>query len=78
MSITEIIQEISGQDFSEFMTVPIWNEEAEVKEFRDGQWIVCPFCKKKQIKIFPDTKIHKMPYICKASKCKRNFIVNVE
>ena len=30
-----------------------------------------------EIKILPDTKIHKMPYICKARKCKKSFIVNV-
>ena len=52
--------------------------EAEIKEFKDGKWITCPFCHKKLIKIFPDTKIHKMPYICKSSKCGQSFIVNVE
>lgn len=78
MSMTEIIQEISGLDFSEFMNVPTWNREADIKEFKDGRWLICPFCGKKQIKILPDTKIHKMPYICKASRCKKTFIVNVE
>ncbi len=78
MSMTEVIQEMSGRDFSEFMTVPTWNSEAETKKFKDGKWVICPFCNKKLIKILPDTKIHKMPYICKASKCRQSFIVNVE
>lgn len=78
MSMTEVIQEMSGRDFSEFMNAPTWNGEAETKRFEDGLWVICPFCNKKLIKILPDTKIHKMPYICKASKCKQSFIVNVE
>lgn len=78
MSMTEVIHEMSGRNFSEFMTVPMWNGEAEIKEFKDGKWVTCPFCQKKLIKILPDTKIHKMPYICKSSKCRQSFIVNVE
>lgn len=77
MSMAEIIQEMSGQSFEKFMNAPTWNGEAETKEFKDGKWVTCPFCGKKQIKILPDTKIHKMPYICKASKCRQSFIVNV-
>lgn len=78
MSIAEVIQEMSGRDFSEFMNAPTWNGEAEIKECKDGKFVTCPFCHKKLIKILPDTKIHKMPYICKSSKCKQTFIVNVE
>ena len=78
MSMSEVIQQIAEDGFSKFMNAPIWNGEAEVKEFNDGKWVVCPFCHKKLIKVFPDTKIHKMPYVCKASKCKQTFIVNVE
>lgn len=78
MSMTEVIHEMPGRSFEEFMNALTWNGETEIKEFKDGRWIVCPFCGKKQIKILPNTKIHKMPYICKASKCKKNFIVNVE
>lgn len=78
VSMTEGIQEMSERSFEEFMNVPTWNGEAETKRFNDGLWVICPFCQKKLIKILPDTKIHKMPYICKASKCKQTFIVNVE
>lgn len=55
-----------------------WDGIADTRRFDDGLWIVCPYCFKKQIKILPDTKIHKMPYVCKGSKCKKEFLVNVE
>ncbi len=48
MSMTEVIQEMSGRDFSEFMNVPTWNGEAETKRFNDGLWVICPFCQKKE------------------------------
>lgn len=78
MSMTEVIQEMSGRDFSEFMNAQTWNKEAEIEKFDDGLWVICPFCYKKLIKILPDTKIHKMPYVCRGSNCKQTFIVNVE
>ena len=78
MSMSEAIKKMSGRNFEEFMNAPTWNGEAEVKDINGEVWVVCPFCEKKLIKILPDTKIHKMPYICKASRCKKSFIVNVE
>ena len=52
--------------------------QADIKVFSDGKWVVCPYCTKKQFKIEPDTKIKKMPYKCKNSKCREEMIVNVE
>jgi len=51
---------------------------ADIKIFPDGsRWAVCPYCQKKALKILPETKIHMMPYKCRNSKCKMEFIVNV-
>lgn len=52
--------------------------QADIEVFPDGKWVVCPYCTKKQFKIDPDTKIKKMPYKCKNSKCRKEMIVNVE
>ncbi len=51
---------------------------ADIRKFEDSVWVTCPYCGKKAIKLLPDTKIYKMPYKCKGSKCKKEFLVNVE
>lgn len=81
MSMREVIEAMEHDDFSKNMNPPEpgWDGIADVKIFPDlSQWVVCPFCGKKAIKILPDTKIHKMPYKCKGSKCRKEFLVNVE
>lgn len=51
---------------------------ASVKIFPDNSsWAVCPWCGKKAVKILPETRILKMPYKCKNSKCRKEFIVHV-
>ena len=67
-------------DFQEHMNPPEggFNGIAVVKSFSDGsQWAVCPWCGKKAVKILPETRIYKMPYKCKNSKCRREFTVHV-
>lgn len=81
MAMREVIETIEHDAFSKCMNhlEDKWGGVAELKIFPDlSQWVVCPFCGKKAIKIFPDTKIHKMPYKCKGSKCQKEFLVNVE
>lgn len=81
MSMTEVIYAMSDAEFGKYINLPEdgWDGVADVKIFPDlSEWVVCPFCGKKAIKILPDTKIHKMPYKCKGSKCKKEFLVNVE
>ena len=74
LSIIEI--EGTKMDFSEAMNLPEdgFDGRADVK----AGWVVCPYCQKKQFKVNPDTKIEKMPYKCKNSKCRKEIIVNVE
>ena len=51
---------------------------ATVKIFPDSsRWAVCPWGGKKAVKILPETRILKMPYKCKNSKCRKEFIVHV-
>lgn len=81
MSMREVIESMEHDDFSKCINPPEHNLDsvADIKIFPDlSQWVVCPFCGKKAIKILPDTKIHKMPYKCKGSKCQKEFLVNVE
>ena len=73
LSIIEM--EGSKMDFSKAMNLP--------EEGFDGQadiiagWVICPYCLKKQFKVNSDTRIERMPYKCKNSKCRRELIVNV-
>ena len=80
MSMREVIESMEHDDFSKCMNLPEHNLDivADIKIFPNlSQWVICPFCGKKAIKILPDTKIHKMPYKCKGSKCQKEFLVNV-
>lgn len=80
MSIQSAFQE-SGLPFPvNEMNLPEggWDSIADAKRFGEELWICCPYCFKKLIKILPNTKIHKMPYKCKSSKCKKEFLVNWE
>ena len=67
-------------DFQEHMNSPEdgFDGIADIKTFPDGsRWAVCPWCGKKAVKILPETRIFKMPYKCKNSKCRKDFTVHV-
>lgn len=56
-----------------------WDGIADIKTFPDtSQWVVCPWCGKKAVRLLPDTHIHMMPWKCRNNKCKKEFIVNLE
>lgn len=65
--------------FNKYMNEPEeWDGRALLKSFDDGtQWIVCPFCYKKVLKVLPNTKIQNLPYKCSGSKCKKEFKINI-
>lgn len=73
LSIIEM--EGTKMDFSKAMNPPEdgFDGQADIK---DG-WIICPYCQKKQFKVNSDTRIEKMPYKCKNSRCRKEFIVNL-
>lgn len=62
-------------DFSKAMNPPEdgFDGQADIK----AGWVICPYCQKKQFKVNSDTRIEKMPYKCKNSKCRMEFIVNI-
>lgn len=81
MSMREVIEVIKRDDFSRCMnpTEPGWDGVADVKIFPDlSEWVVCPFCGKKALKILSETKAKKIPWKCRNNKCKKNFFINVE
>lgn len=73
LSIIEM--EGTKMDFSKAMNPPEdgFDGQADIK---DG-WIICPYCQKKQFKVNSDTRIEKMSYKCKNSRCRKEFIVNL-
>lgn len=73
LSIIEM--EGSKMHFSKAMNPPEdgFDGQADIK----AGWIICPYCQKKQFKVNSDTKIERMPYKCKNSKCRKEFIVNL-
>lgn len=78
MSIEEAFKQ-SGVEFSQYMNQPEpWNGQGIVKTFSNGeQWIVCPFCYKKALKIDKHTKIEHLTIKCKGSNCKKEYEINV-
>ena len=85
MSMTEIIddmtQEMVGSDgFELFMNAPLLhnNQGYVQRDYKTGVlWVHCCHCGKKQFSITEETKIHKLPWKCKGSSCKKEFEVNV-
>jgi DNA-directed RNA polymerase subunit RPC12/RpoP len=70
--------ESEGVDFSEYMNIPEPRDgTAQIKIVNGEKWVSCPYCGKRALKILPTTKIHRMPYKCKGSNCKKEFMVNV-
>lgn len=79
MSMRTVIESIEQDAFEKCMNQPEdgWGGVADVKVFEIGSWVVCPFCKKKAIKVLPDTQIYNMPWKCRGSNCGKEFVVNV-
>lgn len=85
MSMTEIIDDMThemvGSDgFERYMNAPLPhnNQGYAQRDYKTGEyWTHCPVCGKKQFKIIPQTKIEKLPWICKNNKCKSDIEINV-
>ena len=85
MSITDAIKDMEkhmgvDEDFSDYMNAPLpHNNQGYVqRDYKTGVlWVHCCHCGKKQFSITEETRIHKLPWKCKASKCRRDFEVNV-
>ena len=83
MSITDAIKYMEKHmemDFSEYMNEPLQhNGQAYIqRDYKTGiLWVHCCHCGKKQFSITEETKIHKLPWKCKGSSCRKEFEVNV-
>ena len=85
MSITEIIddmtQEMVGSDgFEKYMNAPLpHNGQAYIqRDYKTGiEWVMCPFCAKRQFPLTPGAHITGQKFKCKGSNCKMEFEVNV-
>ena len=84
MSISDAIKDMEkhmGVDsFEDCMNAPLpHNNQGYVqRDYKTGiLWVHCCHCGKKQFSITEETRIHKLPWKCKASKCRRDFEVNV-
>lgn len=85
MSMTEIIddmtQEMVGSDgFERYMSAPLpHNNQGYVqRDYKTGNlYVCCPRCSKKNFMITEETKIHKLPWRCKGSGCRKEFEVNI-
>lgn len=80
MSMTEMTEHISGQDFSKMMNPPLPHDgKSYISYGKDNKaYVSCGHCGKKQFPIEKNTVIRNLPWRCKSSKCKRIFTVNVE
>lgn len=85
MSISDAIKDMEkhmgvNEDFSRYMNEPIpHNNQGYVqRDYKTGiDWVCCPHCGKRNFSITEETRIHKLPWKCKASKCRKEFEVNV-
>ena len=85
MSMTEIIDDMThemvGSDgFERYMSTPLPhnNQGYAQRDYKTGVlWIHCCHCGKKQFSITEETRIHKLPWKCKGSSCKKEVEVNV-
>ena len=39
-------------------------------------WLLCPVCKRRVLRLRPDTTAHNLPVYCK--RCRRETIVNID
>ena len=84
MSITDAIKDMEKHmgidNFDNYMNEPLpHNGQAYIqRDYKTGiLWVHCCHCGKKQFSITEETKIHKLPWKCKGSSCRKEFEVNV-
>lgn len=84
MSITDAIKDMEKHmgidNFEDYMNAPLsHNNQGYVqRDYKTGKlYVCCPHCSKKNFMITNETKIHKLPWKCKASGCRKEFEVNV-
>ena len=85
MSITDAIKDMEkhmgiDSDFSEYMNEPLpHNNQGYVqRDYKTGKdYVMCPYCAKKQFPLTPGAHITGQKFKCKGSNCKMEYEVNV-
>lgn len=84
MSISDAIKDMEkhmgADNFEDYMNAPLpHNNQGYVQnDYKTGiLWECCPHCGKRNFSITEETRIHKLPWKCKSSSCKKEFEVNV-
>ena len=83
MSITDAIKDMEkhmGMDFSKYMNEPLpHNGQAYIqRDYKTGKdYVMCPYCAKKQFPLTPGAHITGQKFKCKGSNCREIFEVNV-
>lgn len=84
MSITDAIKDMEKHmgidNFDNYMNAPLpHNNQGYVqRDYKTGKlWECCPHCGKRNFMITDETRIHKLPWKCKGSNCRKEFEVNV-
>lgn len=85
MSITDAIKDMEKHmgidaEFSDYMNAPLpHNNQGYVqRDYKTGiDWIMCPFCAKRQFPLTPGAHITGQKFKCKGSNCREIFEVNV-
>ena len=85
MSITDAIKDMEkhmgiDSDFSEYMNahLPHNNQGYVQRDYKTGKnYVMCPYCAKKQFPLTPGAHITGQKFKCKGSNCKMEYEVNV-
>ena len=85
MSITDAIKDMEkhmgiDSDFAEYMNAPLpHNNQGYVqRDYKTGKdYVMCPYCAKKQFPLTPGAHITGQKFKCKGSNCRKEFEVNV-
>ena len=85
MSITDAIKDMEkhmGLDnFENYMNEPLaHNGQAYIqRDYKTGiDWVMCPFCAKRQFPLTPGAHITGQKFKCKGSNCHEFFEVNIK
>lgn len=53
-------------------------ERATIEKDKVGTiWAVCPYCGKKAIPLHQESRLYKVPWKCRNTRCKKDFYIFV-
>mgnify|MGYP000874974262 FL=1 len=78
MGMVEVFEQM-GTNLSDHVDNPVNKlQRGNIKKYTDGsKWVICPYCGKKNIRVYPKTWIKMLPWKCKGSNCRKDFLVDV-